>query len=444
MPRMLSLITALLLVCIATTAKPVPPDNTVWTGTTEQKIWGLMTVYSEAKYTFPHFDRMPELDWDATVQAYIPKVIAAADMDSYYKVLFELVALLKDGHTSVERPEGRLIPGWDLAPIEVRILDDHFYVDRVGDAAELADQGICPGVEILDFNGQPADEYFAENVLRYHSDGSKHADEASLSLYLTYGPASEPMTMKIQDLNDVQRNVSVARNALFGESPFATRLIENALFATTIRTRPLAGGILYVDIPNFQHDQVREDFLALIDELDASAIKGMIIDLRYNSGGGSRVQEPMVSCLIDQPVKSPIFKFRHFIGAHVAWGREPTWETTWNEIQPRDGKRYLGPLVVLTGGVSCSGAEDFIIEVYAGGRATLVGQTTAGGAGNGLWSTLPGGGKLRIATFTALIPDGGEYVGVGIAPDVEVWPTRKNLAEGRDVVLERALELLQD
>jgi C-terminal processing protease CtpA/Prc len=33
---------------------------------------------------------------------------------------------------------------------------------------------------------------------------------------------------------------------------------------------------------------------------------------------------------------------------------------------------------------------------------------------------------------------------VGIAPDVEVWPTRKDLAEGRDVVLERAMELLQD
>ena len=175
----------------------------------------------------------------------------------------------------------------------------------------------------------------------------------------------------------------------------------------------LTEGVLYVDIPNFEHEQVREDFLALIDELD-------------------------------EPVKSPIFKYRHFIGAHVAWGKEPTWDTTWNEIQHREGKRYLGPLVVLTGGVSCSGAEDFIVAVHAGGRSTLVGQTTAGGAGNGLWSDLPGGGKLRIATFTALIPDGEECVGVGIAPDVEVWPTREDLATGRDVVLERAVELLVD
>jgi carboxyl-terminal processing protease len=331
-----------------------------------------------------------------------------------------------------------------VAPIEVRILNDHFYVDRVGDAAELADQGIRPGVEILEFNGQPAGQYFAENVLRYHSDGSKHADEAGLSIRLTYGPATEPITMKIRGLDGSVRHVSVARNALFGDSPFTTRLVDNAMFATTIRTQMLADDILYVDVPNFEHEQVREDFLTLIDELDESAVKGMIVDLRYNSGGGSRIQQPMVSCLVDQMVKSPIFKYRNFSGAKVAWGHEPTWETTWNEIQPREGKRYLGPLVVLTGGLSYSGAEDFIIAVHAGGRATLVGQTTAGGAGNGLWSTLPGGGKLRIATFTALIPDGEEYVGVGIAPDIEVWPTRGDLADGRDVVLERAVELLQD
>ena len=51
---------------------------------------------------------------------------------------------------------------------------------------------------------------------------------------------------------------------------------------------------------------------------------------------------------------------------------------------------------------------------------------------------------MSVCTFTALIPGGEEYVGVGVAPDVEVWPTREDLAEGRDAVLERALELLTE
>jgi carboxyl-terminal processing protease len=440
-----SILLAALLVCAATAWGQSPdPESNAWTGSTDQKIWGLMTVWAEARYTFPHFDRMPDLDWDRTVQEYIPRVIAAEDMDAYYRVLLELVALLRDGHTTLLPPWGHLKPGYDLAPIEVRILDDRFYVDRVGSAPELADQGIRPGVEILTVEGVPTGRYFAENVLRYHSEGSKQGDEAFYTVYLLYGPAGGQTALRIQEPGGAVREASVTRNAMSGEAPFMTRLLANAFDGPTIRTRMLPGGIQYVDIPNFEHEQASEDFVALIDNMDESAIKGMIIDLRYNMGGASSVVEPMVACLIERAVTSPIMKFRHFIGAHEAWGKEPVWETTSNQIEPRDGKRYLGPLVLLTGGLSNSSSEDFIIELHAGGRATLVGQTTGGSAGNGLQSTLPGGGILRIATFTALIPGGDEYVGVGVVPDLEVWPTREDLAAGRDAVLERAVELLSD
>jgi C-terminal processing protease CtpA/Prc len=401
-----------------------------------------MTVWAEAKYTFPHFDSRPDLDWDQTVQDYIPRVIAAEDMDAYYQVLLELVALLKDGHTSVLPPWGYLKPGYDLAPIEVRILDDHFYVDRMGDAAELADQGIRPGAEILEVEGVPVGRYFAENVLRYHSENTKQGEESLFIVYLLYGPAGGQTALKIQDLKGAVRDVSVTRNAMSGDSPFMTRMMDNAFNGPTIRTRMLPGGIQYVEIPNFEHAQASEDFIALIDNLDETAVKGVIIDVRYNTGGADSIVKPMVACLIDQTVTSPIMKFRHFIGAYEAWGNDQIWETASQQIQPRDGKRYLGPLVVLTGGLTSSSSEDFAIELHAGGRATLVGQTTGGSAGNGLKSTLPGGGTLRIATFTALIPGGDEYVGVGVVPDVEVWPTRGDLAAGRDTVLERAVALI--
>jgi carboxyl-terminal processing protease len=432
-----------LMFCAASAwAQSSPPKTAEWTGTTDQKIWGLMTVWAEVKYTFPHFDRMPDLDWDQTVQEYIPRVIATGDIDAYYQVLLELVALLKDGHTTILPPWGYFKPGYDLAPIEVRVLGGHFYVDRVGDAAELADQGILPGAEILEVEGIPVGRYFAENVLRYHSESTRQGDESFFTVYLLYGPAGEKIALKIQEQNGIVRDVAVTRNAMSGDSSFMTRLMANAFNGPTIKTRMLPGGIQYVEIPNFDHEQASKDFVALIDNLDETVVKGIILDVRYNVGGVSSVVKPMVACLIDQAVTSPIMKFRHFIGANEAWGKEPTWETASNQIQPRDGKRYLGPLVVLTGGLTNSSSEDFAIELHTGGRATLVGQATSGSAGHGLQSFLPGGGTLRVSTFTALIPGGEEYVGVGVVPDVEVWPTREDLAAGRDAVLERAVELL--
>lgn len=144
-------------------------------------------------------------------------------------------------------------------------------------------------------------------------------------------------------------------------------------------------------------------------------VDGMIIDLRYNMGGNNAIVKSIVSCLVDHEVTSPIMRFRHFIGAYEAWGKEPVWETASDQIRPRGA-----------------------------GRATLVGQKTGGSAGNGLISALPGGGTLKVSTFTALIPGGEEYVGVGVTPDVEVIPTREDLIMGRAPVLGRAKALLTD
>lgn len=49
-----------------------------------------------------------------------------------------------------------------------------------------------------------------------------------------------------------------------------------------------------------------------------------------------------------------------------------------------------------------------------------------------------------ICTREVRFPDGREYVGTGIAPDIEVVPTLADWLEGRDPVLERALEYLAD
>jgi C-terminal processing protease CtpA/Prc len=228
-----------------------------------------------------------------------------------------------------------------------------------------------------------------------------------------------------------------------GEHPFMPRMVANALVATTIETHALPGGIVYVNVPNFEHAAVAEDFGALVDRLGDDTT-GLIIDVRHNLGGSDRLVKSMVSRLIDEPVSTPVMKFRHFVGADVAWGNPTEWETAHGVIEPHAGERWLGPLVVLTGGLTASSSEDLAIELRAAGRATLVGQTTAGSAGNGLRSELPGGGTLYVATFTALVPGSGEeYVGVGVTPDVQVRPTPDDLAAGRDVVLERAIELLE-
>jgi C-terminal processing protease CtpA/Prc len=49
-----------------------------------------------------------------------------------------------------------------------------------------------------------------------------------------------------------------------------------------------------------------------------------------------------------------------------------------------------------------------------------------------------------VSTFTAIYPGGEEYVGKGVAPDVEVHPTRKEIFEGKDLILAKGIEVIRN
>ena len=425
-----------------------PPESSAsaaWTGAPEQKLWGLMTVWAEAKYTFPWFDERPDLDWDAAVQEAIPRVLAAEDLESYYDLLAELVTKLDDSHTSVLPPWGHFRPGFDYPPVEIRVIGGAFLVVGTGDTEEIERERVYPGLEILEIgDGVPVRDHFEANVLRLRTQGSRQADEALLPFYLLYGPEGEPVRLKVRDPDGTVRAVALTRAS--GDrngAPFMPRFLSN-MMAPAITSRLLDDGLLFVSIPTFENPDLAGQFLDLIDGMDPSAIRGMILDLRNNMGGSSATGNAMVSGLIEEPVTSPLMTYRQFSGAEQAWGREPHWTTTHTEIAPREGRRYLGPLVVLTDAITHSSAEDFVIELQTGERARVVGERTAGGAGNGLSSPLPGGGTFTVSTFRATYPDGKEYVGLGIEPDLEVAPTRRDILNGTDPVLERAAALLRD
>ena len=171
---------------------------------------------------------------------------------------------------------------------------------------------------------------------------------------------------------------------------------------------------------------------------------GLVLDLRENGGGSSRIGYRIIGRLIDKPLKSCRWKTRQYMPAFRAWGREERWyEGTHGSVEPRGQEPFLGPVAVLIGAGTVSAAEDFLIPLHASGRATLVGERTAGTTGQFLTIRLPGGGSAYICTKYDTYPDGREFVGIGIIPDVEVHPTQKDIAAGRDVVLEKGLEVLK-
>ncbi len=419
-----------------------------WTGTVEQKAAGLSIVWAEAKYNFPFFDQRPDLDWDAKYKEYLPKALAAQDMDAYYDVLCEFAALLKDGHTAVNKPGGPFNPAFDWPTLEVQVLGDQYIVARVKETEDIKQNNIYPGLEIVEVDGQPVEAYYQSHVVKYESRGSDHADKAINIYKLLRGPKDSQVWVKVKDMDGTIRSIDLLRNSVSSTgAPYFTRLFEWYMANPPVEMKALNDGLIYIKIANFDSDNTVSGFMKLFDELDLSSVKGIVLDIRFNPGGNDQNAWPILGAFIDEPVQSMIWKSPRYVPALLAWGNEPEWETGFlgsEYIQPRDGKRYSGPLVVLTGHSTYSTAEDFLIPLDYTERAVLVGEITAGSTGNPHRVQLPGGGNFRVVTLKTLYPDGKEWVGKGIEPDIVVQKTRQDVFDGKDPVLEKGIDVLKN
>lgn len=414
-----------------------------WTQNTDDRIQGLATVWSEVKFGFPYPEKLDALDWNGKFLEYLPRVMAAQDADSYYNILMELSTLLNDSHTAVLPPWEYFKPGWDMPPVEIRVIDGRFYVVNREETPDILDNKIEIGTEILKVDGVPVRHYFNEHVLKYHTQGSPHGSDAFYVVYLLYGPADVPIELDVRDRSGLERTVVLKRNSWEGQGPLIYEFAYNSLVADKIGSEIIKKKILYIKIPSFEQAGIMDSFLELIDRTDLSGIKGMIIDLRHNTGGSSRYCNAMVGALVDEPVSTPLRHVRYYSSGYKAWNKAQLKDDFHSMIQPRDGKRYIGPMVVLINAVTNSTAEDMAIELKSTGRATIVGEPSCGGAGNTLTFDLPGGGYFRMATFKATWPDGTEYIGKGIQPDVVIVQSIDDIVNGKDTVLENAVKLLK-
>lgn len=428
--------------CMAATDAPAAAsDDAQWRGTAEEKLWGLMQVWGTVKYNFAFFERLPDLDWDAAARAAIPRVLEAPDQEEYYRRLGELTALLHDGHTLVVSPSLREGP-YDNPPLEFQVVEGRILLARAGDTEEIRTQGIRPGMELVAVGGGvPARLWLEKNALRYYPGSTKQNGEALGMFLFLRGPKDTTVELTLADAAGATRTVVVTRNSHNRDGTVFRPRIRD--FSRLVETRMLGHRVAYLRVATFDDEKVVEEVNAVLDRLDLDRLRGMILDLRYNMGGDDRFAYPIVSRLVDHAVLGSTWRTPEYHPAYASWGKAETpLQGDTVQIEPDQSTRYSGPLVILTGPNTMSTSEDFIVPLDFSGRALLIGEPTAGTTGNPVNVLLPGGAVLRICSLWSTYPDGREFVGRGIEPDLVVRPTLAGLRADRDEVLEKALEVL--
>lgn len=176
------------------------------------------------------------------------------------------------------------------------------------------------------------------------------------------------------------------------------------------KVEQLPGNVGYLDIRGFGPTEfVGPAFSAALSIL--SGTEALILDLRQNGGGDPESVAYLVSHFFAEG------DTRHLNSIY----NRPRNATRQYWTSPTVGVRYTKPVYVLTSARTFSGGEECAYDFQTQKRATLVGETTGGGAN-------PGGAVALGQGFNAFIPTGRainpvtntNWEHVGVKPEVAV------------------------
>lgn len=251
---------------------------------------------------------------------------------------------------------------------------------------------------------------------------TKDLQNISKDKHLRVRYSSRPLPVRNDDTEPTQAEIEEFSNSMRRVN-FGFEKVER-----------LQGNIGYIDLRGFMRPELAKETAAAAMNFVANT-DALVFDLRQNGGGDPEMVALICSYLFgDKPVHLNDLYFRETNKTESFWTKP-------NVI----GKKYGDKDVyVLTSDYTFSGAEEFTYNLKNLKRATVVGETTGGGAN-------PGGMVRLHAHFGVFVPMGRainpitktNWEGTGVAPDIAV-PKEQALKVAYKLALTRLKEKAKD
>ncbi|MEM6737872.1 MAG: S41 family peptidase [Bacteroidota bacterium] len=418
--------------------------------------------WQEVNYNFAYLNNIDRDKWESDYKSLIEEVQKTENDFEYYRLLQRFCASLKDGHTNVYLPDtvkrSLLTTNFGEYRLFLQNVENRVIVSRVNSSKK---DEIPIGTEIIRVNGTDTESYLKKEVIPYISSSTEHIalDWATMSMFQAPIGISFDITFKLP--GGEIKNLHLTHSKTI-EKEVYPGFEDWKLFEFKWIDKDIA----YVALNSFSNPKINTLFLERLPELYGA--KKLIVDLRKNGGGSTYIGRDILQYLTkDTLLYGSKAKSRLHIPSFKAWGE-------WTEAQDTIGdkwatqeylsyrdnffhdfpykadtikieaKRLVIPTVILLGHNTASAAEDFLIYADNQPHMTKIGEPTFGSTGQPLYFELPGGGEARVCTKMDTYPDGKEFVGHGVMPDIEVSRTFEDFIENRDTVLEKAIQYLKE
>ncbi|MBK7789379.1 MAG: peptidase S41 [Saprospiraceae bacterium] len=434
------------------------------------RLYGVSRFWQEVNYNFVFLDKVDRQQWDSLYKETLLRCQETASDYEYYLLLQKLCASLKDGHTNVYFPnevaKNLFTTSFGSYRFFLSYFDQKYIITRVNASKK---EEVPVGSEIVEVNGLPAATYANRYVKPYIASSTDYVLESQAAYDLLKGYIGSKYTIVIKTQAGVLKTLKLEHQPTEEKEvypPFENRAL--------LDHKVMDHGVHYLALNSFENIKIDSLFHDVLPQLYKA--KGLIIDLRYNGGGNTNIGFDILQYFTHaKSLAGSKSLTREHQAAYKAWGAFMTPADT--IVAQADGessneeavkcylmandkayytfayapskvwtkdKRLVVPTVVLMGNNTASAAEDFLIYADALPHFTYMGDKSFGSTGQPYLFNLPGGGRARVCTKKDVYPDGREFVGYGIAPDIYVKPTLEQYLSNKDVVLEKAMEFLGD
>ncbi|BDD12632.1 hypothetical protein FUAX_50640 (plasmid) [Fulvitalea axinellae] len=376
--------------------------------------------------------------------------------------------MLKDGHTNVYMPVEVANKLYGVYFGDYRFvlsnIDGQTVVTRIN---KEKIKEIPLGTVITEVNGMPTAEYQKKYVKPYISSSTDYIVEDYAAFRLLKAPEGTKHTVVFRRPDGKEKTLELTCGkekelALYPEMEEWKRF----------EFKWLKKGVAYISLNSFGSPEIIDMFKKKLPEIYKA--KKLVVDLRKNGGGSTSTGLAILQYLTtDNVFYGSKSRSRLHIPSYKAWGGWAKAEDTVGMTNPEglawhkqalesardeyyhdfpyspdsvslDEKRIKVPTVLLIGHKTASAAEDFLILADNQKHMTKMGERTFGSTGQPMVFDLPGGGSARVCTKQDLYPDGREFIGVGVLPDIEVKKTLEDFIKDRDPGLKAALKFLKE
>ncbi|MCP2027253.1 C-terminal processing protease CtpA/Prc [Flavobacterium sp. HSC-32F16] len=427
--------------------------------TPNDKVYGLSKFWQEVNYNFVYLDKVDRTMWDNRYKELITIVQNTKNDYEYYRELQKFCALLKDGHTNVYFPKS-IQPMNDMFG-SYRLFTKNIEGKAIIIRTNYSKKNEIPvGSEIIEVNGKSTQKFIDENTAPYLSSSTDYVLKDLSISNLLKGLEGETFIIKIKKPNNKIIELSLTHKKTEEKEVFPAETKKQLLDFKWANKETA-----YLSLNSFSDEKIDSLFVTKLPELYKA--KSLIVDLRSNGGGSTSIGTEILQYLTNDTILyGSRQKTRDHLPAYKAWGKfidaKDTINIPWKkkaylsyhdqfyfdfEYNPTtiqlNSKRIVVPTVILFGHNTASAAEDFLIFTDNQKHMIKMGEKSYGSTGQPFLFDLPGGGYARVCTKKDTYPDGREFVGYGIKPDIEIAPTLNDYLNNKDSVLEEAVKYLK-